>query len=287
MKSILKPVWGEPQTANIRDLIANPPASSVYMQITPEIAAEMLERNDRNRPASAKVARGYAQEMAAGKWRYTRVPIIFSDAGRLIDGQHRLQAVVMSGAIIEADVAFGAPDDAFAFIDIGKKRGASDIFAINGVQDYTTVSAAMGWVHQYLNDRMRNHGAIGASAADLYELYKDHTDIHDSVKFGRKFNKARIASASMMTALHYLCAHKCRRDADHFFTVAGDGFGAESKFDPPLVLRNKLIEGDASGKKLHRVVTSGLTITAWNLSRAGRSGRGLRFDPTSTFPRVR
>jgi len=277
---------GQPFSKVLAGLIAMPPEGSITFTVTPELARIMLQRNNGNRPLSMNTAQKYGAEMKRGEWRNTRTPIIFSESGKMLDGQHRATACVLSDTPFQVDLAFGAPDDAFAYIDIGKKRTAADIFAINGVKDYTTIAAAMVWIDKYILGRMSGQGT-GKTVADLFELYQKHSGVSQSVPYGMKFKKSAIASPSMMTALHYICSTKSRRDADAFFTIAGDGFGADSKFDPALVLRNKLIERNSNYERMHRTVASGLTLTAWNLSRMGRSGRGLRFDPTSTFPRAR
>lgn len=268
-------------------MIENPPAGSIYLQITPEIAAEMLAYNDRNRPLTKNVVTRYAEEMAAGQWEYTRVPIIFSDKGRLIDGQHRLTACVESGAIIETDVAFGAPDEAFAFIDIGKTRTAGDIFAINGVQDSSTIAAAIKWVYKYNELKALNNGGLRLSNAELYEYYLQHKGLHDSTKFASKANKTKIVAPSLITALHYLCAGKSRSQADAFYSLLCDGLGATGRFDPAFVVRNKLLDAAMSGDRMGTNMAAGLMINAWNLHRGGLSARGLRFDPNKAFPRVR
>jgi len=97
--------------------------------ITPEIAADMLTRNDGNRPLRPRTWQGYAKDMLAGKWRQTHEAIAVTTSGRLINGQHRLTAVVHSGlaqvfwvAIYDsAETAMDLP------IDFGARRTISDI----------------------------------------------------------------------------------------------------------------------------------------------------------------
>lgn len=273
-------------TEVLRDLIANPPSGSIPTQITPALAAEMLSYNTRNRPLTPSVVDRYAEQMADGKWGYTRVPVIFSDKGRLIDGQHRLSAIVQSGEVVFVDVAFGAPDETFDLIDVGKKRTAGDIFAINGVKDATHVAAATAWVFKYFRGSMHG-GGLDLSIGDLYEFYLSHEGIIDSLSVGRKFGKSRLTTPSLMTAMHYLCARISRSQADAYFETLGDGFGATGKFDPALVVRNKLIEAATVNERLSTSVVAGLTATGWNQMRSKLSGRGLRYNATKPCPRLR
>ncbi len=268
----------------LAELIQDPPEGSIKQTITPSMAADMLKWNDRNRPCTQSKVKLYARQMAAGDWHYTRVPIIFSKQ-RLMDGQHRLQAVIESEAPLVADVVFGAPDDAFSFIDVGKPRSAADIFAINGVQNYATMSAAIGWVVRY--DEGRRHIAAqgGLTGAELYAEYEKRVDIQNSFWVSSEFNKSRLAPPSMMCAMHYICAQKARRDADEFFEAVAHG--SSDRKSPAVALHSKLIRNATSQEKLSPNHLAGLTLTAWNLKRLGRTGARLSFDPEKPFPRAR
>jgi len=72
---------------------------SKLQTVTPKKAAEWLEANTANRPISTSVVRGFAEAMRRGEWVVTHQGIAFDVNGVLIDGQHRL------AAIVEADVA--------------------------------------------------------------------------------------------------------------------------------------------------------------------------------------
>ena len=275
---------------SIAEYIKEPPAGSIKMTVTPELAAEMLEYNTRNRPLAKATVANYARQMAAGDWVYSRVPVIFSDEGRLIDGQHRLAACVESGATVEMDVAFGAPDSAFSYIDIGKKRGASDIFGINGVPNYAQVSSITSILHQYLKVGRVSQGGMNTvvrpTPAELYDFFCENPDIMDGLPVYWVFKKNRIANPSVMAGLYVICARKNRAMADRFFEVAGTGLGAEGKNDPAFKLRELFIAAAAAGNKYDRDATGRLTIDAWNRARRGITGRGLKLDPGAKYPRV-
>ncbi|HEY5050458.1 MAG TPA: hypothetical protein VII50_06125, partial [Acidothermaceae bacterium] len=67
---------------------------SKVQTITPAKAAEWLEANTTNRPVSRTVVRSFAEAMKRGEWIVTHQGIAFDVSGVLIDGQHRLAAVV-------------------------------------------------------------------------------------------------------------------------------------------------------------------------------------------------
>lgn len=260
---------------------------SERMVITPAMASSMLEWNDRNRPVSTRTVETYTAALKAGRWHYTGQPIIFS-AIRLIDGQHRLMSVVASGVAMDALVVFGAPDDAFAFIDTGKKRSAADVFAINGVKNHNLIASAIPWVIAYDENSFGNAGR-GAGRCDnnqLYEAYLKYEDIQDSAWVGSLFAKNRLASPSTMVALHYLCARKSRRAADEFFRRVADGVGFESTRDPAYKLRKEIVDNAVDGKQFGRKTLAAMTIKAWNAARKGRKQVTLTFTAEESFPRV-
>lgn len=257
-----------PVTKKIRWMIQTPPEESVRMTITPEIASAMLEYNDRNRPVSNARVRTYAAEMTAGQWRYTRVPIIFSNQSRLIDGQHRLLACVEAGAAIVADVAFGAPDDAFYFIDVGGARTAGDIFAINGVPNFTMAAAATRFLMTYETDRFNgSENALGRDRPNLqhvYEAYLGFDRLQDSIHFGMTFAKDRLPAPSTAAAVHYLCAQKSRGLANEYFGKVASGIGFSSRRDPAYKVREFLVRPDET--IVRRDVAAAL-IQGWNAIR--------------------
>lgn len=65
--------------------------------ISPEEAAELPTRNESNRPLSKTVVSGFASAMRRGEWKLTHQGIALGQDGQVVDGQHRLSAIVESG----------------------------------------------------------------------------------------------------------------------------------------------------------------------------------------------
>lgn len=109
--------------------------------ITPHIAKEMLERMETNRPLSDTTAKRYARDMADGRWNNNGQGIVLSEDGTLLDGQHRLRAVLISQATLAMLVVRGVDKRTFITMDSGKTRTLSDVLAIQGYK-YTVQTAA-------------------------------------------------------------------------------------------------------------------------------------------------
>ncbi len=109
------------------------------VKITPEKATELLKNNDHNRKVTKSRVAEYAKEMLSGMWMYNGESIIISESGRLLDGQHRLMAVIDSDTTIEAELIEGVPDqsgDVDIFLTINtKNRSNVDALTIAGFND--------------------------------------------------------------------------------------------------------------------------------------------------------
>lgn len=102
-------------------------------KIGPVTATKYLESAPQNRHVSPTVVNSYAKQMSAGQWRQTHQGIAFNEAGGLVDGQHRLHAIIKSGRTITMQVSRGLTSDDILVIDAGKTRTANDRLAVSGV----------------------------------------------------------------------------------------------------------------------------------------------------------
>ena len=100
---------------------------------SPAECQAILDRMTDNRNRKPNVVAKYASDMAGGRWVDTHEPIAMSVDGNLIDGQHRLAAVIESGcsqyfwlAVYDTQqTARGLP------IDCGAVRTTADITGID------------------------------------------------------------------------------------------------------------------------------------------------------------
>jgi hypothetical protein len=103
------------------------------VEITPEIAQKLLDCNiDNNRPISSAYVSSYAKKMREGQWGFSS-PLIFSSHGALIDGQHRLNAVIKAKIAQKFIVIVGLPDETAGNIDRGRRRTAIDVSTMAGL----------------------------------------------------------------------------------------------------------------------------------------------------------
>lgn len=75
--------------------------------IDPEKAAEYLSHNAMHRKPKQKKIDKYVAEMVNGEWKFNGKSLIFDSNGRLLNGQHRLYAVIQSGVSLKTLVVRG------------------------------------------------------------------------------------------------------------------------------------------------------------------------------------
>jgi hypothetical protein len=114
---------------------------SQWMDVDPAIARRWLENNFRNRFVKEDVVQAYARDMLNGTWVPTHQGIAFNDQDALIDGQHRLKAVIMSGVTVRTMVTFGLPSvidgremTTMDAVDRGRTRSVADQLKIQGAE---------------------------------------------------------------------------------------------------------------------------------------------------------
>ena len=102
--------------------------------VTPEMAAQWLRSNTANRKPSKAAIKRWAQIMRAHAWKLCSDAIAFDVDGVLINGQHRLMAVIETGMTQPFLVANNFPTGSKEACDIGKKRQLHEILTIGGYE---------------------------------------------------------------------------------------------------------------------------------------------------------
>lgn len=113
--------------------------------ITPEDARIVLEKhNGGNRFLRQAGSKYIATQIRSGEWVEDHPqPICFSTEGQMIDGQHRMAGIMLSGEPVWASVRFGVKPQLMKYMDTGISRSLGDRVAF--VEDTTVnqIIAAM------------------------------------------------------------------------------------------------------------------------------------------------
>lgn len=113
------------------------------MTVTPELAKEFLKGNTLNRSVSNSRVTLYAKDMKDSKWTLTGNGISISKDGRLLDGQHRLLAVVKADVPVQMLVCTEI-DNGVAEFDTGRKRSLADMYKLNLGRNDSILTTSQG-----------------------------------------------------------------------------------------------------------------------------------------------
>jgi hypothetical protein len=100
------------------------------LEVTPQLAAEWLEQNENNRPITWNYVAQLARDIKAGRFPCTHQGIAFDTNGKLIDGQHRLWAILEADTPVRIRVFFNESPEYIAHIDGNRPRRAAERMTI-------------------------------------------------------------------------------------------------------------------------------------------------------------
>lgn len=244
--------------------------------ITPDLALDILTKNESNRKVNNRIVKNYAHAMKNGDWKLNGESIKYNKH-RLIDGQHRLLACIEAEVPFTTMVITDIDSDVFDSIDIGYKRPAGQIFGMKGEKNANLLAATVKCVKAYYAGEPITRSPY--STIDLERELEKRPDIRESVTKMSNSSNIPFLTKSVAATAHYIFSDIDYRTAEQFFAGLIEGIGLESH-SPILLLRNKLIKNMNSAAKLGNDVKLGLTIKAWNYYRTGKHPRLLSYNPS-------
>jgi hypothetical protein len=214
---------------------------SKVQTITPRKAAEYLDRNTTNRPLSKRTVREFADAMRRGEWRVTHQGIAFDVHGVLVDGQHRLAAIVEADIPIDVTVFTDVAEGAFDVLDTGRRRHAADVLAIEGEKSAVTLAAMVRivWLYENRPDLNWSGGDAGVTNHQIVDTLQRHPKLRDFIAVGEQVAAATGMIKSAAGAASYLISQASRKDLAPWFDGIVEGAGL-TKGDPRLIFRRVL-----------------------------------------------
>ncbi|MCR1783115.1 hypothetical protein KVF89_11280 [Nocardioides carbamazepini] len=135
------------------------------VEVTPQLAETWLSRNTNNRNVRRSVIDAYARDIEAGRWRLNGETIKFGPSGVLLDGQHRLSAVVQADVAVPMVVVRNLGDHVMATVDTGAKRSYADALKLAGEENTTTLAAVVRRAVMWGAGHADQHGRDQADGA--------------------------------------------------------------------------------------------------------------------------
>jgi len=242
-------------------------------EVKPVTAEEWLGKNTANRNVRPRVVDAYARDMAAGRWRLSGEAVKFSHDGLLLDGQHRLHAVIAADVPVWMMVVRGLDPETQKVMDSGAARTAGDALRLRGETAYSALAAAARLAIAYESGRL---GATRdkATHTEILDFIEGNADLRYATDLGASWRGSiDMPQSTLIVGIWRLL----RLDAEaciQFFSQLADKTNLHTG-DPVLALLNRLVEVRRSNRRLNQGDYLSLIFRAWNYKRARKNVTSL------------
>lgn len=247
------------------------------VEITPEEAIDLLDTNyEGQRRVKKQNVDKLVEVMRSGKWDpYVGDLIRVTRDGILIDGQHRLTAVVEAETPCESLYSDSYDIRDFPFVDTGLSRSAADVIGsvASGTETAALVKAILNWREFGLN--YRRVFVAPHSNGVIAETYREiGCAVDEAVRGGRSiYEGLGVKGSRLGVSLFFYLANMVDPEAL-------DKFSAASRDDTKMVIvRTFFLRAAAAGKKLGPQDIFSVLSTAWNDGLTGRARKVYRPNP--------
>lgn len=262
--------------------------------ITPADAQRWLDDQPQNRPENRGKCERFAEEMRGKRWLPNGETIILDEHGKLLDGQGRCRACVISGVPFESYVVFGVKRHMFPSVDSGAEpRTAGHLCALLGATNWNLVASVLKWsilIDQWKLSPSSSGVKSTITNAMILGAYRKQGDavktaIADMQTISSTW-RALLVGYVPPSVLIYVYMRMRERSPEKALLFATGMITGESlkKGSPILTLRNRSM--NTTGKILSYVHMA-CAIKAARAFLVGKELLNIRWDPSrEQFPRL-
>jgi len=278
--------------------------------IDTELAMHLLENHHGNRTLSQSCVNDYARDMLEGRWRECGNPINIGPDGNLLNGQHRLWAIVEANSNnpnkeepiqFEFVIVTEVSNDVHKVFDIGRRRTGPQILGlqnidkptivrgmadkylryvkslnleVEGVQPYTSIKG-----QPWKEIKPWQHGMVTKTEPDEYVLAHE-AELAELLpyahEFHKEFKKGKIWYAGFAYIVKKLSDKPYMFDQFHDAVVSGQML---MEGDPRYALRRHLIRQNKAPQSIwEQQFHVAIAVSAWNKWLDGQPVKLLRFS---------
>ena len=277
---------GNGKSAQPRDLTLD----AERVLLSPELAMELLEHNKHNRPVRDQHVKRIADQIITGKWKFNGDTIRISKDGGVLDGQHRLWAIIEAKIAVDTVIIRGIERDAFATIDtIRAPRNGGDTLSLLGVTRHRSIVAgALAWYIRHKRGVLDSYRAPQnrVENSDVEATFQTNRNIVKAVEQAMRIR--RLANPSIMGFVYYVAANRNPALALRMMAVLENPAGV-SVNDAFFLLRSHFTSG-YDPKKRDPVQSIALAFKALNAAHNGLELKQLKWQSqgqtAEDFPRL-
>jgi hypothetical protein len=231
--------------------------------VTPEMASEWLNHNTHNRNVYQRNVDELVGIIERGEWQLTNDAIAFDDRGTLLNGQHRLWAIIITEKPQPLLVMRDVNSESQLAYDQGRKRNLANELQLRGYTSSLDLAATVSMKWKFDNDLLRV--ATKPTVQQGLRVLEQHPGLVDASKWARTYFRKRFSGSGAVVGL---CYYEFMQDdpdaASAFFEQLIEGVGLTRR-SPVHALRRQLEQG-----KMSPLMLMALTIKAWNAYVEGR-----------------
>lgn len=261
--------------------------------ITPDMARQWLASNIKNRKKRRDGVDSYARDIKNGDWVLTGDSLKFDWFGNLLDGQHRLEAIVLADKAIVTVVVWGVDPKAQDRVDTGIIRQFRDQLALRGVAHSDIIAPMLRriilWDPPY-NERVQfNRNRV--TAAELEVAFAMHqASVEYCADFVAPLAKGAGVSPSLLAFIFWILIQANADEACDFIVKMSTGEYMGSN-DPIMILRDRILKAKSKRAAIHQSEALWLAMFAYNAWMEGREVSRLILPKNGmsneSFPRLR
>jgi len=259
------------------------PMKAIIIIITPEQAKRWLEKNNGggrgNRPVSQRQVNFLTDSILRGQWVLNGETIKIGKDGSVIDGQHRLMAIVRANRSVESLVVFDCEPECYSTIDQGRARTAREAFRNLDIKNAKSIAAGTCILKMLLTN---NKSRTSLSTDERLAIYQNHASVLDAFAGYRRFYPWGVNPALELGIMVFL-SH-----AGYSETAINDWFKsfADDRHDANQRLLNRALRNEKANlgtKSFDDWWVAGIIIKAFRLSASGLETKQLRFGVEENY----
>jgi hypothetical protein len=242
--------------------------------VTPEIAKSWLGMNHVNRKLFEPVVERLTGIIHRGEWMPDCTDGIGLDVDEgVINGQHRLTAILNSGVPCWCLVVRNVRPEVIKVIDQGRGRTFTQWLQMQGnVSNATTVALGVEYLYKTNGGwEQAMPTAFKPTIPQLLDVFMEHRNIEYSASPAMEaYNKVGCPTRGILTAYHYLMATVDPELADEFFIGLTTGIDLGER-DPVRALRERYLRENAKDRAARQsnAQLSAWLVKAWEAKRQG------------------
>lgn len=264
--------------------------------ITPETAKFYMTMNKGNRSLSQRTIAEYSRQMKAGKWHLTHQGVAFDEAGELLDGQHRLRAIIDSGVSVQMVVTRNMPRSTFMVLDSGQKKQARQLLdgelkhrtSIASAARYLLVVEGKAGVGSQTNYIVDSCYWTSATTSDILECVERWPELQEAARLASSiYTNSRITKAPHTAVIAQIMRTPFANRLPDWANGLEYGAGLQLG-DPRLALRDKFLRLSSSREHegIGKTLAYSVIVKSWNAFATNKQLKVARMGRSEAVPMV-